>query len=58
MVARGDSLWTIASRDLGPGATDAEITARWQHIYRLNRATVGSDPDLVQPAMRLRMPIG
>ncbi|MDF1603648.1 LysM domain-containing protein [Nocardioides sp. YIM 152315] len=56
-VDPGDSLWTIAARHLGPGATDAEIDTEWRRIYALNRLEVGPDPDLIQPAQRLRMPI-
>lgn len=57
VVAPGDSLWAIASRDLGPGATDAEIGARWREIYAANRDVIGADPDLVRPALRLQLPI-
>jgi hypothetical protein len=53
-----DSLWAIARRDLGPDADDAAITARWHEIYELNRTVVGADPDLIQPAQRLRLPAG
>ena len=56
VVAPGDSLWAIASRDLGPDATDAEIDTRWREIYTANRGAIGADPDLVQPALRLQLP--
>lgn len=55
-VRPGDSLWAIAARELGPTATDAEVDARWREIYAANRAAVGADPDLIRPAMRLRIP--
>ena len=55
-VEPGDSLWAIAEDDLGPGATDAEIDARWRAIYRLDRGEIGPDPDLIRPAQRLRLP--
>lgn len=56
VVRPGDSLWTIAARDLQPGASDADIAAHWKRIYRLNRDLVGSDPDLIQPDQRLELP--
>jgi nucleoid-associated protein YgaU len=55
-VRAGDSLWSIARRDLGAEADDAEIDAHWRAIYRLNRSVIGPDPDLIQPAQRLRLP--
>ncbi|MEP9364245.1 hypothetical protein ABLE68_14860 [Nocardioides sp. CN2-186] len=55
VVAPGDSLWAIASRDLGPGASDAQVAGRTHELYRLNLAQIGPDPDLIQPATRLRL---
>jgi hypothetical protein len=57
-VRPGDTLWDLARRDLGPDADDAAITARWHEIYELNRSAIGADPDLIQPAQRLRLPTG
>ncbi|MEU6158671.1 transglycosylase family protein [Streptomyces sp. NPDC047130] len=49
-VVRGDSLSAIAdTRDVDGG---------WQSLYAANRSTVGSDPDLIMPGQRLRMPDG
>lgn len=48
-VRPGDTLWAIAEEHLGSGD-------RWPEIYALNRAVVGADPDLIQPAQRLRLP--
>ena len=56
VVRPGDTLWDLARDDLGPGADDAAIAARWRTIYALNRAVIGADPDLIQPAQRLRLP--
>jgi nucleoid-associated protein YgaU len=56
VVRRGDSLWAIAARHLGPGATDAEVAAEWPRWYAANRATIGADPDLVLPGQVLRPP--
>lgn len=55
-VGAGDTLWGIARDSLPERATDAEISARWQQIYRANRAVVGTDPDLVHPGQSLRLP--
>ncbi|MBB3040867.1 LysM peptidoglycan-binding domain-containing protein [Nocardioides sp. LMS-CY] len=57
VVSPGDSLWAIAARRLGPGASNAEIDAEWRRIYAVNRSEIGADPDLITPAQRLRMPI-
>jgi nucleoid-associated protein YgaU len=48
-VRPGDTLWDLAEEQLGQGD-------RWPEIYELNRAVVGADPDLIQPAQRLRLP--
>jgi nucleoid-associated protein YgaU len=56
VVVAGDCLWRVAAASLPAHATDAEITARWHRIYRLNRAAIGADPDLIQPGQRLRLP--
>lgn len=56
VVAPGDCLWRLAAATLPPHATDAEITERWHHLYRLNRAAIGADPDLIHPGQRLRLP--
>ncbi|GAB2444623.1 hypothetical protein GCM10027062_25800 [Nocardioides hungaricus] len=48
-VQAGDTLWGLAEEHLGSGD-------RWPEIYALNRAVVGGDPDLIQPAQRLRLP--
>lgn len=56
VVRPGDSLWLIAARDLGAGATDAEVTTRWHALYAANRARIGPDPDLVEPGLRLLLP--
>lgn len=48
-VKPGDCLWTIAERELGnPFA--------WVEIYKLNKATVGANPDLIFPGTTLQLP--
>lgn len=58
VVRAGDSLWVIAARQLGPGASDAQIAAEWPRWYRANRAVIGSNPSLLLVGMRLVVPDG
>ena len=55
-VRRGDCLWHIAERHLGPGATSAEITAEWHRWYQANRDVIGDDPDLILVGQVFRIP--
>ncbi len=55
-MRRGDTLWALAARRLGPDATDAEIAAEWPRWYGANDAVIGSDPDLLLPGQRLSPP--
>jgi len=57
VVRRGDSLWSLAARQLGPGTTDARIATQWQRWWRANRATIGSDPDVLVPGTVLLAPV-
>ena len=56
VVRRGDTLWHLAARSLGPGAATAEIAAEWPRWWRANRDVIGADPDLLLPGTRLRAP--
>lgn len=56
VVQRGDSLWTIAARHLGPGASDAQIAAAWPRWYEANRDAIGDDPNLIVPGITLTPP--
>jgi nucleoid-associated protein YgaU len=56
VVRRGDTLWALAERHLGPGATDGEIAVEWPHWFTANRAVIGRDPDHLIPGERLRPP--
>ena len=55
-VHRGDSLWAIAARHLGPGVSDAQIAREWPRWYTANRDVIGDDPDLLVPGRQLRPP--
>ncbi len=50
-VAPGDTLWDIAARRLGAGAS-------WPAIYALNRDVIGPDPGVIRPGQRLVLPSG
>jgi resuscitation-promoting factor RpfA len=56
VVRRGETLWDIAARHLGSGATDGEIASEWPHWFTANRAVIGADPDRLVPGERLRAP--
>jgi hypothetical protein len=55
-VRRGDTLWDLAARELGPAATDAEIAEAWPYWFTANRAVIGPDPDVLRPGQRLVPP--
>ncbi len=56
VVRRGDSLWAIAARALGPAASDAEVAAAWPRWFDANRAAIGPDPDVIRPGTVLHAP--
>jgi LysM domain len=56
VVRRGDTLWAIAARYLGPGASDADIAEQWPRWWRVNRAQIGDDPDRLLPGQVLVVP--
>lgn len=55
-VRRGDSLWSIVARHLGPDADAGTVAAVWPTWYAANRALIGDDPDLLLPGWQLRVP--
>lgn len=58
VVRRGDTLWAIAARHLGVGATDADVAHEWPRWWDANRTTIGSDPDVLRPGQFLVPPTG
>jgi nucleoid-associated protein YgaU len=56
VVHRGDSLWAIAARALGPEAGPAQIAEAWPRWWAANRSVVGDHPDLIHPGDRLSAP--
>jgi len=56
VVRRGDTLWTIVERHLGPHASAAEVAAEWPRWHAANHDVVGPDADVLLPGQRLRPP--
>ncbi|MDQ1650181.1 MAG: hypothetical protein QOG60_2238, partial [Frankiaceae bacterium] len=56
VVRRGDCLWNVVKRFLGPTARDADIARIWPQWYAHNRSAVGADPDLLLPGTVLTPP--
>jgi nucleoid-associated protein YgaU len=56
VVHRGDTLWGLVARFLGPQASDADVVREWPRWYEANRAVVGDDPDRILPGQVLRAP--
>ncbi len=56
VVRRGDALWDIAARHLGPSATAADIAREWPRWYHANRSVIGNDPALIRPGELLVPP--
>jgi nucleoid-associated protein YgaU len=56
VVRRGDCLWSVVARALGPDADDAAVARAWPRWYAANRAVIGDDPALLLPGQRLVAP--
>jgi nucleoid-associated protein YgaU len=56
VVHRGDTLWDIAARHLGPNATAVDISRAWPAWYDANRAAIGRDPSVIRPGELLVPP--
>ena len=56
VVRPGDTLWSIAARELGPRATDEQIAAAWPRWYRTNAEVIGPDAGTIRPGQHLRVP--
>lgn len=56
VVRRGDALWDIAARHLGPAASAAQIAREWPRWYEANRAVIGDNPNVIRPGEVLRAP--
>lgn len=56
VVHRGDTLWDLCARHLGPQATNADIAQEWPRWYAANEDLIGPDPDLILPGQELVVP--
>ncbi|ANS78406.1 hypothetical protein SGUI_1010 [Serinicoccus hydrothermalis] len=56
VVRRGDTLWDLAERHLGPDATPAQVAQEWPRWYAANLEIIGPDPDLLLPGQELVVP--
>jgi LysM domain len=56
VVLRGDTLWSIASRHLGPGASATDIDTEWRSWFAANLDVIGEDAGRILPGQRLRPP--
>ena len=57
VVRRGDNLWSIAARHLGPTATTTDISAEWHRWFAANRHVIGDDANLITPGQVLHPPV-
>ena len=55
-VVRGDSLWAIAARHLGPQATRQQVAHEWPRWYAANREVIGPNPNLIRVGQVLTAP--
>lgn len=55
-VLAGDTLWDIASHELGPAASDVEVALHWPRWYEANKAQLGENPHVLLPGQILKAP--
>jgi hypothetical protein len=56
VVRPGESLWSIATKLLGPGASAAAIAGEVSRLWQLNRERMGTgDPSLLMIGVKLRL---
>lgn len=56
VVRRGDTLWSIVTRHLGPDADPGSVAAAIPTWHAINRAIIGDDPDLILVGQVLTVP--
>lgn len=55
-VLAGDTLWDIASQQLGPTASDVDVALHWPRWYEANKAQIGENPHVLLPGQILKAP--
>jgi hypothetical protein len=55
-VLAGDTLWDIASQQLGPAASDVDVALHWPRWYEANKAQIGENPHVLLPGQILQAP--
>ncbi len=55
-VVRGDTLWAIAARHIGPQASPLQVAREWPRWYAANRTVIGSNPNLIRAGQVLTVP--
>jgi nucleoid-associated protein YgaU len=55
-VVRGDTLWAIAARHLGPHASPLQVAREWPRWYAVNRTVIGSNPNIIRVGQVLTVP--
>jgi len=55
-VLRGDSLWAIVARHLGPHATPLQVAREWPRWYAANHTVIGANPNLIRVGQVLTVP--
>jgi nucleoid-associated protein YgaU len=55
-VRPGDSLWSIAARHLGPGASATDIAEAWPEWFEANRSVIGDNPHMIRAGLLLDAP--
>ncbi|QHK19625.1 LysM peptidoglycan-binding domain-containing protein [Pseudarthrobacter psychrotolerans] len=55
-VLAGDTLWDIASRQLGPAASDVDVALHWPRWYEANKSQIGESPHVLLPGQILKAP--
>jgi nucleoid-associated protein YgaU len=56
VVRRGDTLWSLAERHLGPAATAVRVNQEWPRWFAANRSVLSHGPDHLVAGMRLTPP--
>lgn len=57
VVRPGDSLWSIAKRELGPSASSGQVARMVSRLWQLNGERIATgDPDLLRVGTELRLP--